>query len=170
MAYRANSLIIRSRVDAQTEVKKAIFVNTLKKVGTVSVACEITGIKRSSVYEWRNEDSDFAEDWDNALLLWGESLESATYLKLADVLKDARKRLSPAEAKLIEMFLAGAKPEKYRQKGIEIDNSQNSYTIDWASVPDELVNEFTAGRLTLQDVYERTIQFQQQARSEPSKD
>lgn len=158
MAHRPDSLVIRSRVDYQTGVKKHAFITALKKVATVSVACEIAGVSRPRVYEWRNEDNEFAEQWDNALTFAFEGLESATYLKVADVLKSPHKRIAMPEAKLIELFLAGAKPEKYRQRAIEIDNSQNiEITVDWSKVPQLVMAEFMAGRLTLQDVYQATL-------------
>lgn len=170
MAHRKDSLVIRSRVeDVRQAAQKQAFVNALKRVGTVSVAAEIVGLSHVTMYRWRKDDPEFAEQWDHALTLAFEGLESATYLKLAEVLKDPRKRIAAPEAVLIKMFLAGAKPEKYRERAIEIDNSQH-FTIDWASVPDEVMDQFTAGDLTLQDVYERTIQFTQRERSSPSTD
>lgn len=170
MAHRSDSLVIRSRVeDVRREAQKQAFVNALKRVGTVGVAAEIVGLNPQTFYRWRKDDPEFAEAWENAVNLAFESLESATYLKIAEVLKDPYKRISASEAVLIKMFLAGAKPEKYRERAIEIDQSQH-FTIDWSSVPDEVMDQFTAGDLTLQDVYERTIQFTQRERSSPSTD
>ncbi len=171
MAPNYDSLIIRSRVfDATQATQKATFLTALKRVGTVSVACELIGLNRTTLYRWREDDKEFADDWDHALTLAFEGLESATYLKLANMLKRDYQRISMPEAKLIEMFLAGAKPEKYRQRGIEIDNSSNvnNLTIDWSSVPQEIFDAFTAGKLTLEDVYQQTllINAQQKAPSE----
>lgn len=171
MAHRKDSLVIRSRVaDAIYDTQKKAFISALKKVYTVLVAAEIVGLNPSTLYRWRKEDKQFATDWDNAIAFGADSMESATYLKIASTLTNSRQRISMPEARLIEMFLAGAKPEKYRQRAIEIDNSQQHYTIDWSSLPDEVLEAFNAGRLTLQDVYERTIQSKEQERSEQSPD
>lgn len=170
MAHRKDSLVIRTRVDFRTTLQKATFLRALKQVATVGVACELAGIGRQTAYDWRRDDPDFAKDWDNALTLAFESLESATYLKLAEVLKNPKQRISPAEAKLIELFLAGNNPEKYRQKTIEIDNSNTQVTIDWSMVPDEIMQDFSNGKLTLQDVYDRTIRIKEQESAKPSAD
>lgn len=44
------------------------FLEELKKVPIVQVACEKTGISRNSVYRWRREDKKFAEDMDKAMV------------------------------------------------------------------------------------------------------
>ncbi|XLQ20173.1 MAG: hypothetical protein ACKUBY_00130 [Candidatus Moraniibacteriota bacterium] len=43
------------------------FLEELRKVPIVQVACEKTGISRNSVYRWRREDKKFATQMDEAL-------------------------------------------------------------------------------------------------------
>ena len=43
------------------------FLDELKKVPIVQVACEKTGISRNSVYRWRRDDKKFAEEMDIAM-------------------------------------------------------------------------------------------------------
>ena len=43
------------------------FLDELRKVPIVQVACEKTGLSRNSVYRWRKEDKDFLKKMDNAL-------------------------------------------------------------------------------------------------------
>lgn len=43
------------------------FLDELRKVPIVQVACEKTGLSRNSVYRWRKEDKVFAENMDQAL-------------------------------------------------------------------------------------------------------
>ncbi len=43
------------------------FLEELKKVPIVQVACEKTGISRNSVYRWRRKDKKFAEEMDIAM-------------------------------------------------------------------------------------------------------
>ena len=43
------------------------FLEELRKVPIVQVACEKTGISRNSVYRWRRDDKKFAEDMDTAI-------------------------------------------------------------------------------------------------------
>lgn len=43
------------------------FLDELRKVPIVQVACEKTGISRNTIYRWRKEDSAFSSDMDTAL-------------------------------------------------------------------------------------------------------
>jgi len=52
---------------------KDIFLDNLRKVPIVQVACEKSAISRNSVYRWRNEDKKFRSEMDSALLE-GEAL------------------------------------------------------------------------------------------------
>lgn len=47
--------------------KQGEFLEQLRKIPIVQVACEKTGISRNSVYRWRNEDEKFKKDFDEAL-------------------------------------------------------------------------------------------------------
>jgi hypothetical protein len=46
---------------------QAPFLDQLKKIPIVQIACEKTGVSRNSVYRWRNEDREFAKAMDEAL-------------------------------------------------------------------------------------------------------
>lgn len=50
-----------------------IFLEELKRVPIVLVACEKTGISRNSIYRWKKEDKDFSKVMDEALIE-GEAL------------------------------------------------------------------------------------------------
>ena len=43
------------------------FLEELKKIPIVQVACEKTGLSRNTVYRWRKEDSSFAKAMDEAM-------------------------------------------------------------------------------------------------------
>lgn len=43
------------------------FLNELRKVPIVQVACEKTGLSRNSVYRWRKDDKEFLKNMDTAL-------------------------------------------------------------------------------------------------------
>ncbi|KXK00128.1 MAG: hypothetical protein UZ19_OD1000176 [Parcubacteria bacterium OLB19] len=43
------------------------FLEELKKVPIVQVACEKTGISRNTVYRWKLEDKEFSKAFDEAL-------------------------------------------------------------------------------------------------------
>jgi predicted DNA binding protein len=44
------------------------FIEELKKVPIVQVACEKTGLSRNSIYRWRKDDPAFAKKMDEALI------------------------------------------------------------------------------------------------------
>lgn len=162
------SLVIRSRIeDATRDRTKEIFINILEKVHTVMVAAKLVGVNKVTLYRWRNEDPDFAEKWDNAIEYSSDALESATYLKLAEMYNDKRRRISMPEARLTEFMLSGMKPEKYRQAH-SLEVTQLNFTIDWSKVPDEMLAKYNAGLFTLQDVYDWSIQSQEQKGATPS--
>ncbi len=47
--------------------KKDEFLEQLRKIPIVQVACEKVGLSRNSVYRWRNEDKEFAKEMESAL-------------------------------------------------------------------------------------------------------
>lgn len=46
---------------------KDIFLDHLRKVPIVQVACEKSGVSRNSVYRWKKDDSAFSKQMDDAL-------------------------------------------------------------------------------------------------------
>lgn len=50
----------------RTPAARARFLEKLAESGLVSIAAASIDMSRSSVYEWRNEDKEFARDWDDA--------------------------------------------------------------------------------------------------------
>jgi len=148
MPFRKDSLI-KFVHDAQTDIKKDMFIEALKRLHNVSVVCEVIKISRAMVYEWRNEDPDFKHRWEEAIQFSKEALESATYLKAI------KGNTAPAITASI-FLLKGMYPEKYSER---VDMTQRvSFTIDWSRVSDETLDKFNAGELTLLDVYNSTIQ------------
>jgi len=43
------------------------FLEELRKHGNVQLACNVSGISRNSVYEWRRDDPEFRQAWDEAV-------------------------------------------------------------------------------------------------------
>lgn len=170
MAHRPDSLVILKRVEDRTNVQKDMFITILENVHTVSVAIRLSGLSKDTVYRWRREDENFAERWEDAITFSGEILETAVYHKLAKEVT-SNKPLSMPTERLAEFMLAGMKPDKYKQRSsIDIDVTQLNITIDWTTIPDEIVSKFNANQLTLQDVYDWSLQHQKQKEPTPSED
>lgn len=51
----------------RTQQNRQLMVEQLKKTPVVQIACEKTGIARSTFYRWKEEDTEFAKQADQAL-------------------------------------------------------------------------------------------------------
>lgn len=51
----------------RTQHNRQLMLEQLKKTPVVQIACEKTGVARSTYYRWREEDPDFADEADKAL-------------------------------------------------------------------------------------------------------
>ena len=51
------------------------FLQLLAEEASVSKVCRVLGVKRSSMYDWRRDDLDFREAWDQAADLGTDALE-----------------------------------------------------------------------------------------------
>lgn len=91
---------------------KNAFLEQLRKIPIVTVACEKVGISRNSVYRWRNEDEEFVKEMDVALAE-GEALVND--MSESQVLSLIQEKNWPA----ISFWLRHRNP-KFRER-IEVD-------------------------------------------------
>jgi len=68
---------VRDRRDRQ----KKKFIETLEAQGTVLHAAKAAGVSRWTAYRWRQEDLNFAEQWDGALENAVDVVENSLYQK-----------------------------------------------------------------------------------------
>ena len=126
------------------------FLDELRKVPIVQVACEKTGLSRNSVYRWRKEDKDFLKKMEGALsegvALVNDMSESQLLTlikeknypaisfwlrhrndnyknKLEITTKDDNDELTPSQAKIVKQALKLAKITK--SKSIKNINRKN---------------------------------------------
>jgi hypothetical protein len=131
---------------------KKSFLEELKKVPIVQVACEKTGLSRNSVYRWRKEDKDFLKKMEDAIsegvALVNDMSESQLLTlikeknypaisfwlrhrndnyknKLEITTKDDNEELTPSQAKIVKQALKLAKITK--SKSIKNINRKNSH-------------------------------------------
>jgi len=92
--------------EEQRERKKTEFLKWLRVTGRVNRACDIVGIGRRTVYEWKSEDPQFREAWIAAKAAARESrveqLEEAAY-----------ERAIKRSDSMLRFMLKAEKPEKY---------------------------------------------------------
>lgn len=86
--------------------KKAVFIANLAAGSSVKVAAENAGVHRRTVYDWRDQDAEFARTWEDAQAGSVEVLEDEV----------RRRALDPADKQshLLLMFLVKKHKPEYR--------------------------------------------------------
>ncbi len=92
---------------ARTPGAREAFLAALEESGNVTASATAAGLKRSTVYQWRSEDPEFAEAWDAALELGLDALEDEAIRRGKDgvesyVVSHGRIVLGPDGKPLIE--------------------------------------------------------------------
>ena len=64
------------------------FLDELRKVPIVQVACEKTGLSRNSVYRWRNEDAEFRKAMEEAIVEGEELVNDMSEGQLLTLIKE----------------------------------------------------------------------------------
>lgn len=115
------------------------FLDELKKVPIVQVACEKTGLSRNSIYRWRKEDKNFSKKMDESLMegvdlvndmsesqlltlikekdypaisFWLRHRNSNYKNKIEVTTKEDSEELTPSQAKIVKQALMLAKITK----------------------------------------------------------
>lgn len=68
--------------------KKKEFLDHLRKIPIVLVACEKSGLSRNTVYRWRKEDKEFQREMDEALLEGEEMVNDMSESQLLTMIKE----------------------------------------------------------------------------------
>ncbi len=67
---------------------KDLLLEQIKKIPIIQVACEKVGIARSSIYRWRNEDKDFSQKLDEALIEGEKFINDMSESQLINLIRD----------------------------------------------------------------------------------
>lgn len=67
---------------------KDTFLDELRKIPIVLVACEKSGVSRNSVYRWKREDKDFSKAMDEALAEGEELVNDMSESQLLTLIKE----------------------------------------------------------------------------------
>ena len=125
----------------------ALFLDGLRKYGTVTHACEAAGIGRTAAYEYRKRSEDFARSWDEANLGAVEDLERSVFFRAKFGWKQevyfqglqvgTRTVFSP---QLATFILAAKKPELYSRAARhgELDSAPTDDTHEVQFFPDSV--------------------------------
>lgn len=64
------------------------FLEQIRKIPIIQVACEKAGIARSTVYRWRDEDPEFCKEFDKALAEGETFINEMSESQLISLIKD----------------------------------------------------------------------------------
>lgn len=106
-----------------TPKKELEFLESLEDSCNVREACKVAQLSRSTAYERRGENAEFAQQWDKAIQIGAESLEDEAVRRARDGVDEpvfyqgvqcgTVRKYSDT---LLIFLLKGAKPEKYRER------------------------------------------------------
>lgn len=90
----------------RTDRARAEFLRVFSDTCNVSEAARAAGFSRSAAYAWREEDAEFAKDWDEA--------EQVAIDALEQVARDRAK--SGKSDRMLEILLKAHRPDKYIER------------------------------------------------------
>ena len=107
----------------RTPKKMAAFISALEQTANVTAACRIARLPRSSAYEWREADSEFAKLWDDAVERGTDALEDEAVRRAAQgVLKPVYQggkkvgTIREYSDTLLIFMLKARRPEKFKER------------------------------------------------------
>lgn len=111
---------------------KPVFIEKLKERPNIGWAADQIGVARSTVYDWRNEDAQFANDWDQCFLTKADNVEENLF--------ERAQRNDTVAA----IFVSKAwKPERYNQdnRNVNVGNKDGEpFKIQQVDLTEEELN------------------------------
>lgn len=90
----------------RTDRARAAFLSTLSKTCNVSEAARKANISRRAAYDWRDDDAEFAREWDEAEQEAADKLEKVAWDRATAGLSD----------RMLELLLKAHRPEKFKDR------------------------------------------------------
>jgi hypothetical protein len=110
----------------RTPKKRTAFLEALKETCNIRKACELSGLPRTTAYEWRADDADFAAEWQKAVDISSDLLEEEAVRRAKDgTLKPVFQggqlvgHIQEYSDTLLIFLLKGAKPKKYMDRLVQ---------------------------------------------------
>lgn len=124
---------VMSNQTIRTPANRAAYLAALGECGNITAAAAIVGVGRASLYEWRAQDPEFSDAWDDALTLGVAGMEDRA-LEFA----------MNGDSRLMMFLLAARKPDIYQPKQ-SIDVHHTHMTL--RRVPLDVLRAELAGML-----------------------
>lgn len=94
------------RKTIRTDRARAAFLAVFSETCNVSEACRAANIGRSAAYAWRNDDAEFAADWDDAEQTAVDALEKVAWERAKSGKSD----------RMLEILLKAHRPDKFVER------------------------------------------------------
>jgi hypothetical protein len=111
----------------RTTKKSAEFLEALSQTCNITRSCEICGLPRRTVYDWRAADPEFAKAWEDALDKGADVLEDEAKRRAHDGVEEpvyyGGKQVGTVRKYsdvLLIFLLKGARPKKYGDRSVRI--------------------------------------------------
>ena len=124
----------------RTPKKAQAFLNALSETANVTASARRAGLARTTVYEWRTDDSEFKARWDAAIELGTDALEDEAMRRAKDGVdepvhyKGERVDTITKYSDTLTIFLLkGRRPEKYRERFEHTGANGGPLLVSWLS-------------------------------------
>lgn len=97
-----------------------LFLDALRNKPIVKDACAAASVSTSTAYRYRDENSEFAKAWDDALADGADELESIAWRKAEQ-----------GDTALIIFLLKGLRPDKYRERSEQKHTGSVDIVLKW---------------------------------------
>lgn len=121
-------------VNRCTPEAKQIFLDALRATYSVHHAARAAGICRSTAYNWRREDSEFAQAWEDALEDAVDVLEQSMF-----------ERALGGDTTAGIFLLKGMRPEKYKARVASEHSGELRLAAQFEAMSDEELERFARG-------------------------
>jgi hypothetical protein len=104
-ANESSTQLVPSRARTRLGKWHETFLETLRRVPNITLACKAAGVSRRTAYDHREQRPAFREAWDEALAKSVDAVETRAWQMAME-----------GDSRLIEFILKAHRPEKYRDR------------------------------------------------------
>lgn len=113
---------MKSAIEMRQERQKELFLEHLRRVPIIQLACDKVDVSRVTIYRWRKESDEFSQAVDDAI---GEGLNFINDLSEAQVVTLIKERKMSA----ISLWLK-ARHSAYKSGAKAVSNSNEPFTVE----------------------------------------